>query len=300
MARTKKISDDILKKIRHVELYTRRLLSGSLIGDTRSAIRGSGFEFDQIREYQPGDDVRFIDWRASARMNKILIKEYIEERSRTIMLAVDVSASSFFGSSNQLRHDVLAQITSVLALVTEYSKDQVGLLLFSDEVECFIPPSRGRHHIHTIMEKVFVFKPKHKRTNIKSALERLAKLKRKDTIAFVISDFIDEGFTKELAVVARMYDLIAIRCLESTEHQLPHIGFITIQDIETGEQYMLDTRKRGISWWGTNSSVNNFLHARIEEQNNMFRKYAVDVLDINGDRPFIGDLINFFARRMGY
>jgi len=300
MERTKKISEDILKKIRHIEIYTRRLLSGSLIGDTRSAIKGTGFEFDQIREYQPGDDVRFIDWRASARMNKTLIKQYIEERTRTIMLAVDVSGSSFFGSSEQLRHDVLAQIASVLALVTEYSKDQVGLLLFSDEVEQYIPPSRGRHHIHTIMQTVFAYKPKYTRTSVKSALERLAKLKRKDTMAFVISDFIDEGFDRELGVAARMYDLIAIRCLENTEYQLPHVGFITVQDIETGEQYMLDTRKRGISWWGTNSSVNNFLQTRINEQNALFRKYAVDVLDINGTRPFIGDLIKFFARRIGY
>lgn len=300
MARTKKISDDILKKIRHIELYTKRLLSGSLIGDTRSAVKGSGFEFDQIREYQPGDDVRFIDWRASARMNKILIKQYIEERSRTILLAVDVSASSYFGLSGLLRHDIAAQVASVLALVTEYSKDQVGLILFSDEVEHYIPPSRGKHHVHAIMEQVFAYKPKHTRTNIKSALERIAKLKRKDTMAFVISDFIDEGFDKELAIVSKMFDVIAIRCLEETEKELPHVGFITVEDIETGDRYMLDTRKRGISWWGTNSSVNNFLKARLEEQNNLFRKYGVDVIDIKSNRPFVEELIRFFGQRMRY
>ena len=205
------IDKENLRKIRHIEIATRRLLSGSLVGDTRSRLKGTGFEFDQIREYQQGDDVRFIDWRASARMNKFLIKEYVEERNRTVVLAVDCSASQRFASGNKLKSEVISQVASVLALVANYGSDNVSLVLFSDKIECFIPAGRGRNHTRAIMEVIFGFQPTGKETAISCALEHVAKQNRKDGILFLISDFIDDhSFDKSLSIVSRMYDTVAI------------------------------------------------------------------------------------------
>ena len=151
-----KLSPDVVKKIKHIEICTRRLLSGSFIGENSSAIKGSGLEFDQLREYQQGDDVRFIDWNSSARMNKLLIKQYVEQRSRTIVIAVDVSASANFGTAKENKRDVMAQIGATLSLVAGYAKDNIALLLFTDQVELFIPPGKGRNHMHHIVEQLLV------------------------------------------------------------------------------------------------------------------------------------------------
>jgi uncharacterized protein (DUF58 family) len=290
----RRLSDDVIRKIKEIEIVTRRLLSGSLVGDTRSAQKGVGFEFDQLREYQQGDDVRCIDWRASARMNKLLIKQYIEERRRTILVAVDVSHSGFFSSSDLTAQDAFAQIASVLSLVAEYGKDQIGLLLFSDIVEYYIPPSGGKFHTRKIMETVFTFEPKNKKTNIAIALEHMAKLKRKDAILFVLSDFIDVGFDRQLALASAMYDVIAIRYLDKNTKTLPTVGLLTVEDIETGEINTINMSKQNSSY------TNLFLHARLTEQNNLFKKYGVSVIDIDHDRHFIEDIIRFFRRRMSY
>lgn len=290
----RRLSDDVIRKIKEIEIVTRRLLSGSLVGDTRSAQKGVGFEFDQLRDYQQGDDVRCIDWRASARMNKLLIKQYIEERRRTILVAVDVSYSSFFSSSDTVAHDAFAQIASVLSLVAEYGKDQVGLLLFSDVIELYIPPAAGKFHVRRIMETVFTFEPKSKKTNIAIALEHMAKLKRKDAILFVLSDFIDVGFERQLALASMMYDVIAVRYLDKNGKTLPAVGFLTVEDMETGEINTINISQK------TSSAANLFLHTRLTEQNNLFKKYGVSVIDIEHDRHFIEDIIRFFRRRMSY
>ena len=286
------LSKEVIKKIRQVEIATKRLLSGSYVGDYSSAKKGAGFECDQIREYQLGDDVRFIDWKSSAKSNKLLVKQYIEERNRSVILAVDMSASSFYGSSKQIKFDVLSEIAAVLSLVADYGKDQASLLLFTDQVELFIPPGRGRKHIHKIMEKLFSFKPTHKKTNIDSALDRLAKLNRRDSIVFLLSDFVGDISPKKLSVVSRLYDLVAIRCVDKNEHMLPSVGFINVEDIETSEQVLLDTRG--------SKQINKYLKKRLLEQENIFKKYGVDFLDVSPDKAFIGDIIVFFRRRMMY
>lgn len=295
MAQHIHINDDILRKIKQIQIYTKRLLRSSLVGDSRSAVKGTGFEFDQIREYQLGDDVRFIDWNASARMNKLLVKQYIEERSRTILLAVDVSASSFFGSAAQLKHDIMAQVASVLALVADCGKDRVGLLLFSDEVEHYIPPGCGTFHIRTIMEHVFGYKPKRRQTRIAIACEYLAQLKHKDAMTFIISDFIDDTLKDSpLSLLAKLYDMVAIRCLDVNEVHLPAIGFLTIDDPETNERVVLDMRNR------KKNSVHQFLKHRLAEQDKLFKQYGIDVVDVSPASPFIGEIIRFFRRRMRY
>ncbi len=288
------ISPEIRKKIRHIQIYTRRLLSGSLVGDSRSALKGTGFEFDQIREYQLGDDIRFIDWKASARMNKVLVKQYIEERSRIVFLVVDVSRSSLFGSSDNSKQDVIAQIASVLALVSEYGKDHVGLILFSDEVELYIPPNRGSYHVHNIMQQMFSWQSKKKSTKITSAFKHLLQLKKKNAVVFLISDFIDEQLDEYLVQVSKMYDLVAVRCLDKNEKVLPAVGFLTVQDIETGDYIELDMRKK-------NNMVDTFLNQRVENQNKLLKKYGIDLLEVSpSKRDFICDVIRFFRKRMQY
>ncbi len=288
------LSKDIVKKIKHIELYTRRLLRGTQFGDSRSAQKGTGLEFDQIREYQQGDDVRFIDWCASARMDKLLVKQYFEERNRTIVLIVDVSASTSFSSSLSKKQDIIAQIASVLALVADFGKDKVSLVLCTDEVELFIPPQKGRNHSYRIMEKLFSFKPKSKKTNLKAAFDHLGALRAKDAMVFVISDFIDQNFESSLRVAAKIYDVAAIRCLDKNEHALPRVGFIAVQDSETGEHAVFDTRKKLVN------RINVFLQKRLDDQHALFKKSGVDCIDVATDRPFMGNLIRFFRKRMSY
>lgn len=287
-------SEEINRKIRQIEIYTRRLLTGSMVGDTRSAIKGTGYEFDQIREYVVGDDIRFIDWNASARMNTLLVKQYTEERLRTIFLAVDVSKSEFFGSSQTTKRDLVAQLASALALVASHGNDRVGLILFSDEIEYVLPPGQGAHHVQALMQAVFGYAPKKDRTQISVALAHLAKLKVRDGIVFLISDFIDSDFTTYLPVVARKYDCIAVRCLDEKEVSLPSVGFLTIEDIETGQEVVIDARTVGAH------AISNYLAHRVTEQNKLFKKYGIDVLEVAENRPFVADLVRFFRRRMRY
>jgi len=289
------ISPEIVSRIKQLEIFTRRLLNGSLVGDSRSAIKGTGFEFDQIREYNFGDDIRFIDWKASARNNKLLVKQYIEERSRTIFLAVDISQSTVFGSGLHNKYSRIAELASVLALVAQHGKDHVGLLLFSDKIEGYIPPGSSLHHIHHIMEQMFTFKPCASKTDISQALKHLLTIKKSDAIVFLISDFIDETLDTYLAQAARKYDLIAVRCLDSNEMSVPAVGFITVEDLETGELIDLDLRDT------RNNSVKKFLTARIDGQNKLFRRCGIDLVDVNPERTdYLADMIKFFRRRMMY
>ena len=294
MAKRAPIPQDVLCKIKHIEIYTRRLLSGALVGDTRSAIKGTGFEFDQIREYTQGDDVRFIDWNASARMNKLLVKQYTQERSRTVLLAVDISASRQFGDKNGSKADLMTHIAGVLALVATYGNDNVSLILFSDKIEQYIPPGRGRFHSRVILEALFSAEPQGTGTSVECVLKQLARLKRRDGIAFLISDFIDDNFETYVPVVSRMYDVIALRCLSEYEHALPNIGFLTTYDLETGQEVMIDARNKG------SESFSALLHNRLEKQNTLFKRHGIDVVDITKREHCVGDVIRFFRRRMCY
>ena len=289
------LNADLRRKIRQIEIYTRRLLTSSLVGDSRSAVRGSGFEFDQIREYRAGDDVRFIDWNASARINELLVKEFIEERSRTIILCVDVSLSSFFGSGTADKKQTMAEIASVLALVAGRGKDRIGLMLFSDTVELYVPPMRGLHHTHRLIEHLFCHEPAGRQTAINCALERLVRERQRDAIVFLISDFIDDeqAFTRYLPTAARLYDLIALRCLDKNERELPPVGILTIEDRETGEPITVNTS-------GGAKKLNAFFDERIGQQNKLFKKHGIEVVDATPNASFIPDLVRFFRRRMRY
>ncbi len=290
------VSEEVAKKIREIEIVTRRLFNGSLIGDQRSAIKGSGFEFDQIREYQIGDDVRTIDWKSSARMDTLLVKEYIQERDRVVIIVVDVSASTLFSSGDILKSLIMAELASVLALVADYSRDAVSLLLFSDDIELSIPPGRGIQHVRMIMEKLFTFQSCKQKTNIAVVFDRLLAHARSDSLVLLVSDFIDDSInnSKKLSVVAQKYDLIAIRCLDRNERALPAVGFVSVQDSETGQEAVLDLRFSGAY------KASLFLQNHAQEQAQLFKKNGVELLDIAIEKPFIGELVRFFKQRMSY
>jgi len=294
MKKRSTLSKDVLKKIKLITIKTKRLLRGTMAGDSRSALKGTGFEFDQIREYQFGDDVRFIDWKASSRLNNLLVKQYIEERCRTIILAVDVSASGIMGSENSLKRDIFAEVASILTLVTAAGKDRVGLILFTDEIETYIPPARGLNHAHLIMQKLYSHEPTRRTTNVSAPLKKLAQYKQKDAITFLISDFIDTNIDpKLLGHVAQKHELYAIRCLDLNEKKLENFGFIPIEDSETGEQSLLDTRH-------ANGAINSYLTERLQEQSKLFKKKGVRLLEIANNHTFMNDLVRFFKRRMQY
>ena len=285
-----KLSKDVLQKIKQIEIHTRRLLSGSMIGDYSSAQKGSGLEFDQIREYQMGDDIRFIDWNASARANKFLVKQYIEERNRTVMLLVDISGSSFFGSTPLLKSEVMFEVASVLALVADCGKDHVGALLFADEVKRVIPPSQGRKHVHMIMEKLLTQKSSGG-TSIKKVLERLVAGHKHDSIVFIISDFLDTGYEKLLKIAAKKHDVIAVRCSDPREHSFTMQGALQIQDPETGELAEITMHSKELEL---------FLKKHHAQTELLLKRCGVELLDIATDRPFIGEVMRFFRRRMRY
>jgi uncharacterized protein (DUF58 family) len=285
---------DIERKIKQLEIYTRRLLNSSLVGDTRSAIKGSGFEFDQIRDYQAGDDVRFIDWKASARTNKMLIKQYVEERSRTVILVVDVSGSQFFGSGSDLKRDTLAQIAGVLALVAAYGKDLVGLLLFSDHVEKYIPPKQGIVHTRIIMEALFSHESKSKKTDLSAPLQHLVQIAKKNSIVFFLSDFLNSFDSPYLPAASRIYDMIAVRCVDPIETTVPSVGLLPIEDIETGQMYYIDTRSANAK------EINAMLSLMHEKYKTLLKKYGISLLEVSPHRPYIHDVVQFLRYRMQY
>jgi len=291
----KNLSPEIIRKIKQLEIFTRRLLNGALVGDSRSAIKGTGFEFDQIREYNCGDDIRFIDWKASARNNKLLIKQYIEERSRTIYLAVDVSHSSIFGSGISNKQERIAEIASVLALVAQHGKDRVGLLLFSDEIEEYVPPANSLQHIHALMEKLLTIRPRRAHTNISVALKQLLSTKKSDAIVFLISDFIDDKLETYLGQASKRFDVIAVRCLDANEKMMPPVGFVMTQDLETGDLIELDIRHKN------SFHIKNVLAGRLESQNKLFQKHRIDLFEISPERTdYLIKLVRFFRQRMMY
>lgn len=286
------IHPEIAQRIKEIEIYTRSLASGSLVGDTRAPIKGSGFDFDQIREYQQGDDVRFIDWNSSARSDSLRVKEYIEERNRTIIIAVDISPSVFYGSSKKLKISTMSLIASILTLVGEYGKDQVGLVLFGQEVLEYIPPAVGRLHTRRILERLLMVAPAKGATHIKKALDFLGQIKKRNAVIFFISDFIDSGYESTLKVVAYTYDFVAICLADSKEIALDAIGFLPVQDSETGQTVLLDARKKGVP----------LIAACLQKYQKDFQKMCasngVDMIQLRSDESSMANLVHFLRRRM--
>lgn len=290
------ISNQLKQKVKELELHTRRILSTSGVGVTRSRQKGFGFEFDQLRAYQYGDDVRLIDWKSSARtgLQSLLVRQYFEERNRSFMICLDVSASTLFGSSQLSKQEVMQQIAGVLALAACWSKDKFGLILFSDHIEHVTPPGRGAAHANEIVEKIFSHTPQAKTTNFNMLCDYLAQQVPAKTTMLVVSDFIAPDFTSSLKKILNKKNFIAITCLDPQETELKDVGLVWMQDPETGQLILVNTKQRG------NNSIIHGLAHRLHEQQSAFFSSKIDTLVLKNHQTFMHDLITFFQKRMIY
>ena len=241
------IPREVLKKIKQIELRTNRLVTESLAGQYHSVFKGQGMNFDEVREYQPGDEVRTIDWNVTARMNHPFVKKFVEERELTVMLIVDVSGSNLFGSGSQTKRELAAEIASVLAFSAIRNNDKVGLLLFSDRVEKFVPPRKGKRHVLRVIREIMVFQPEHRQTRVDEALQFLLRVTKHRSIAVLVSDFLNPLPPSLLRQVNRRHDLVAVHIEDERERELPALGYISLRDAETDEIIDIitgDARKR--------------------------------------------------------
>ena len=287
-------TNELMKKIRRIELRTRRLVNDSFAGDYHSVFKGRGMEFDEVRPYQPGDEVRTIDWNVTARTGSPYVKRYVEERELTVMLVVDASASENFGSVNRFKRELAAELTAVLAFAATTNNDKVGLVIFTDDVELYIPPRKGRKHVLRIIRELLAFEPKGTGTNIKHALDSVNRMLKRRSIVFLVSDFIADpnSYGKELAITNRRHDLIAVDLNDPMEEGIANVGLLAVEDPETGDIVWADTNNK--MWQQAFSHrVNHMENGK--EQN--FVKASVDHIIIGTDEDYTGPLTSFFEQR---
>ena len=294
------ISSEILNKVRQVEIKTNRLVDETLAGHYHSVFKGRGMDFDEVREYVPGDDVRTIDWNVTARTGRTYVKKFTEERELTIMLIIDVSASGEFGSAVQSKREIMAELGSVIAFSAVRNNDKVGLILFTDEAELYIPPKKGRSHILRVIREILFFQPEGTRTNIDAAMDFANQVIRRRAVAFLISDFCLpgdfeaslHGLRPKLQITNRRHDLVAVSVNDPRERELPDIGLLTIEDAETGEQVELDTTRSDIR-----DGFVRLADARRKELRRSIRSAGVDLLELSTDKAYLPELLNFFNAR---
>tara|TARA_R110002049_G_scaffold224203_4_gene395928 strand:- start:5787 stop:6665 length:879 start_codon:yes stop_codon:yes gene_type:complete len=282
----------LLKRVRKIEIKTRGLSTQVFSGEYHSAFKGRGMAFSEVREYQPGDEIRTIDWNVTARFNKPYIKVFEEEREMTVMLIIDVSGSENFGSQKKTKKEQIIEICAVLAFSAINNNDKVGVLFFSDQVEKFIPPKKGKSHILMIIRELLEFTPKSKGTNIKEALNYFNRVVKKKCTAFIISDFMDTAFEEALKMTNNKHDLVALNIYDQLEDELPNVGMIQLRDAETGEQRWINTSDKAVR---QDYKKGVLKRKKILEQT--FRKSGIDVANINADESYVAPLMNLFKRR---
>lgn len=286
-------TSELLKKVRHIEIKTRGLSRNIFAGQYHSAFKGRGMAFSEVREYQYGDDVRDIDWNVTARYNKPFVKVFEEERELTVMLLVDVSASRNFGAVGEAKREMMAEVAATIAFSAIQNNDKIGMIFFSDKIEKFIPPKKGRKHILYIIRELIDFTPDNTGTNIGLALEYMTNAIKKRCTTFLISDFIDNGdYKNALSIANRRHDLVAIQVYDRRESQLPNVGLIKLQDSERGREQWVDSSSAAVraqyaEWW----------NSRQEQMLAMLRKSRVDLATIATDDDFVVALMNLFQRR---
>ncbi|HSZ24073.1 MAG TPA: DUF58 domain-containing protein [Cytophagaceae bacterium] len=283
---------ELLKKVRKIEIKTRGLSNQVFAGEFHSAFKGRGMAFSEVREYQPGDDIRTIDWNVTARFNHPYIKVFEEERELTVMLIVDVSASEEFGTTRQFKKDLITELCAVLAFSAIQNNDKIGVLLFTDRVEKFIPPKKGKSHILRIIRELLQFKPLQQGTDISNALRHFNNVIKKKSITFVISDFMSDGFEDALNIVNRKHDLVALRIFDNREAVFPDIGLVWMKDAESGKLLLVDTssskvRNNYASWW---KQKDHYLTT-------MFAKNGIDVVKLRTDQSYVEPLMTLFKKR---
>jgi uncharacterized protein (DUF58 family) len=283
---------EVIQKIRRIHVTTSRLVTDFLSGSYESVFKGRGMEFDEVREYQPGDEIRSIDWNVTARMGRPFIKKFVEERQLTVMILLDASASSYFGTAKRLKSEVAAEISAVLAFAAVKHNDRVGLIIFTDKIEKFIPPRKGQQHVLRVIREALYFKPKGKGTNIEDALRYLDSVTTRRAVTFIISDFFAKEFKKPLSVANKRHDCVAITITDPRETELPKTGIIELTDAETGAFFLVDTSSAKVRRTYSEKSAR-----KIDERARMFGSIGVDHIDIRTDKPYIDELIKFFKMR---
>lgn len=283
---------EVLKKIRALEIKTKGLVQTVFAGDYHSVFKGRGMNFEDVREYQPGDEIRAIDWNVTARLGTAFVKKFTEERELTVILVVDVSASGNFGSVSQSKRELAAEVACLLAFSAIRNNDKVGLLLFSDRVELFIPPKKGRSHTLRIIREILFFEPAGRGTAPALALDYLNKVVTRRAVVFFVSDFQTGDFSRELSVSGRRHDFIAVHVQDQREEILPNVGIITLEDAETGEQLEINTADRS-----TRARFSALAETRRAELNRTLRRNSIDAISLRTGEDYLPALRSFFKQR---
>lgn len=285
-------TSELLRKVRKIEIKTRGLSANIFSGQYHSVFKGRGIAFSEVREYQFGDDVRLIDWNVTARFNHPYVKVFEEERELTVILLVDISNSQLFGSASSTKRDLVAEVSAILSFSALQNNDKVGAILFSSEIERFIPPKKGRTHILRIIRDMLDFKPSYSGTNISRALEFLFRSIKKRAIVFIISDFFDDGFEKPLQIVSNKHDTIVFQIIDPREYVIPKVGLVLTQDFETGEYFWFDTNDDKVR-----SRFAEYNLLRQKKLDTLFNRFKIDAIKIETDRPYLPAMIEFFRKR---
>ena len=283
---------ELLKKVRKIEIKTKGLSNHIFAGEYHTAFKGRGMAFSEVREYQPGDDIRSIDWNVTARFNNPYVKVFEEEREMTVMLLVDVSASKDFGTQQQMKQELVTELGAVLAFSAIQNNDKIGVIFFSDQVEKFIPPKKGKSHILRIIRELIAFEPEHNGTDIGEALRYFNNVIKKRAVCFLISDFMNEGFEAPLRIANKKHDLVAVRINDIREEELPNVGLVQMKDAEKGNIEWIDTSSKTIR---TQFKANYLKHQAELQQ--LFRSSGVNTINIRTDEDYVKPLISFFKRR---
>jgi uncharacterized protein (DUF58 family) len=286
------IPAELAKKIRYIQIYTNKAVNDSLAGEYESLFKGRGMEFQEVREYQVGDDIRTIDWNVTARAGDPYVKLFKEERELTVMFLVDLSASGSFGSTGQVKNEAAAEICALLAFSAIKNNDKVGLIVFTDRVEMFIPPEKGTTHVLRLIRELLNFKPAEGKTDLVEGMDYLGRVLHKKSVVFLISDFQSEGFENQLRILGKRHDLIAVSITDPREISMPDIGLIQLEDAETGEMITIDTGSSSFR-----NRYNQLGNSRMEELKKLFRSMDVDHIDIRTGEDYVFNLVSFFRNR---
>ena len=283
---------ELLKKVRKIEIKTRRLSDHIFGGEYHSTFKGRGMTFSEVRQYQYGDDVRNIDWNVTARYSEPFIKVFEEERELTMMLMVDISGSEFFGTQEQFKNEVITEIAATLAFSATQNNDKIGLILFSNKVELYIPPKKGRSHVLRIIRELIEFHPQSKETNIAEALKFLSSVMKKRAIVFVLSDFIADDFQQTIKIAAKKHDVTGIRVYDKREESIPNLGMVQMVDGETGEYMLVNTASKTVRL-----NYGKFYRERVDYYKDTFSKSGAGTIDCRVDESYVKKLLGYFKAR---
>ena len=286
------IPKELAKKIKYIQIYTSRAVNNVFAGEYESAFKGQGMEFEDVREYQPGDEIRSIDWNVTARMGKPFIKRFVEERELTVIFLVDLSASGSFGSIAKTKNEIAAELCALLSFAAIKNNDKVGLIVFTDTVEMFIPAKKGINHALRLIRELLYFQPRQTSTNIAVGLDYLGKVLTKKAVVFLVSDFLETGFEKKMRVMGRRHDLIAVSITDPREIKMPNVGLLELEDAETGEMIIIDTASSTVR-----GQYETRGRDRAENLRKTFYSMGIDQIDINTNEDYMRKIMRFFIER---